>query len=331
MKIVYERNEPLRIDKYLAESDHSELYSRSFIDKLISSGKIRVNSKIVKKSYLLDKNDVIEIEIPPAPEKNIKAEPIPLEIVYEDHFLAVINKAAGISVHPAPGQTSGTVANAILNSFGNSLPYLDSPSRPGIVHRLDKNTSGLLLIAKDDRTLSRLSRAFSERKITKHYQAIIYGIPQSPEDTITTMIERNKKNRVKMSVSKKGREAVTRYRIVKTFEFFSLADVMPVTGRTHQIRVHFDHINHPIAGDDIYGKKKGLFLLPVNLRKKAAAFFTKNMPRHALHAYKLKFTHPITGKELALEIDLPEDMKGFINWLESRFETYEPQWEKSFE
>jgi 23S rRNA pseudouridine1911/1915/1917 synthase len=328
MKLIYDRNEPIRIDKYLAAINHPDLYSRSFIDKLISERQITVNSETVKKSYLLEKNDQIELTIPPPRDRDIEGEAIPLDIVYEDEYLAVINKKAGISVHPAPGQYSGTVANAIINRFGKNLPFLDNPSRPGIVHRLDKNTSGLLIVAKDDRTLSRLSRAFSERKIEKRYKAVIYGIPQNLEGTISTMISRHKKERIKMSVSSVGREAVTKYRVLKTFEFFSLIDIKPITGRTHQIRVHFDHLNNPIAGDTVYGKKKGLYLLPVNLRSMITAYFEKKLPRHALHAYKLSFEHPVSGELLNQVIDLPKDMIQFISWLESRFENYELDWKE---
>ena len=331
MNIVYDRTNPIRIDKYLVEIDHNELYSRSFIDKLINSGKITVNSQPIKKSYLLNQGDQIEIEIPPPEEKQLKAESIPLQIVYEDEFLAVINKSAGISVHPAPNQYSGTIANAILSSFGKDLPYLENPARPGIVHRLDKNTSGLLIIAKDDKTLSRLSKAFSERKIKKFYQAILLGTPKSFDGSIKTLINRSRKERTKMTVASRGKEAVTKYRVIKTYEFFSHVDIMPITGRTHQIRVHFDYINCPIAGDEVYGKKKGMSYLPINLRKRVNSFFEKNMPRQALHAYRLKFTHPVSEQKLDISIDLPDDMKNTLLWLEKEFEVYTPEWEIPFE
>ncbi|MBW6516263.1 MAG: RluA family pseudouridine synthase [Candidatus Cloacimonetes bacterium] len=324
MKYIYDSKTVLRIDKYLAELGIEELYSRSFINKLIDSGQITVNSQKIKKSYLLNENDVIDIKIPPPIEKQIKAEPIPLDIVMEDDFLAIINKPPGISVHPAPNQSSGTIVNAIINHFGQNMPYLDNPARPGIVHRLDKNTSGLLIVAKDDKTLSKLSRAFSERKIKKHYQAILIGIPKSFEGSIKTLINRNKKERIKMSVAQKGREAITNYRILKTFEFFSLADIMPVTGRTHQIRVHFDYINCPIAGDEVYGKNKKMSHLPIHLRKRVSSYFDKHLLRQALHAYRLTFIHPITKQVIDLEIDLPTDMKNMIDWLASQFETYIP-------
>ena len=207
---------------------------------------------------------------------------------------------------------------------------MDNPTRPGIVHRLDKQTSGLLIIARDDKTLSRLNKAFSDRKIRKYYQAILLGIPGDLEGTIKTLINRNRKERTKMTVSQTGKESETRFRILKTFEFFSHANVMPITGRTHQIRVHFDHINCPIAGDATYGKKKGLSHLPVHLRKRINAGLEKRLPRQALHAYRLKFKHPVTNDEIDLEIELPEDMQNVLDWLATEFESYEPQWENPF-
>lgn len=326
MKIIYDQDKPCRLDRYLTEIDNNDLYSRNFIEKLIKDGKITVNSKQVKKSYPLNKGDAIDIEIPPPPDTHIKPESIPLEVIYEDDFLAVINKSAGISVHPAPSQTSGTIANAIINRFGNNLPHMDLPSRPGIVHRLDKNTSGLMIIAKDSKTLSRLSKNFSERKIDKFYKAIIFGVPAELEGTVTTCIIRDPKQRTRMKVAEQGREATTRYRIEKIFDFFSLADVMPVTGRTHQIRLHFDHLNCPVAGDTSYGMKKGLSSLPINLRKRISAHIDKKLKRHALHAYRLRFRHPMNDQIMDLKIDLPSDMKDFLNWLETEFESHEINW-----
>jgi len=310
--------------------EHDELYSRSYIDRLIKSGHITVNGEEIKKSYLLEDGDVIEILIPPPRSKKLEPEPIPLKIVYEDEYLAVINKPPGISVHPSPNQISGTVANAIINIFGSNLPYMDTPMRPGIVHRLDKNTSGLLIIAKDDRTLSILNRQFAARKVIKKYQAVLLGIPQELEDTISTMINRSTKDRTKMTVSLTGREAITDYRVLRTFEYLSLVDVKPITGRTHQIRVHFDHINCPIAGDSTYGKKKGISNLPFNLRRRLSAYLNNRLQRHALHAYYLEFQHPITEKEVKILIDLPEDMQNFIKWLEQEFEVSEIEWNTPF-
>ncbi len=330
MKIIFDRQVPLRIDRYLAELEHDELYSRSFVDKLIKSGNIIVNGAQIKKSYLLEKGDIIDIEIPAVRSKELEPESIPLKIVYEDEFLAIINKPPGISVHPSPNQVRGTIANAIINIFGNNLPYMDTPLRPGIVHRLDKNTSGLLIIAKDDRTLSRLNRQFADRKVVKKYQAVLLGIPQELEGTISTMINRSTKDRTRMTVSLTGREATTEYRVLKTYEYLSLVDVRPITGRTHQIRVHFDHINCPIAGDSTYGKKKGISNLPFNLRKKLSAYISNRLQRHALHAYCLQFSHPITAKDLKVTIDLPEDMLNFLKWLNREFESSDIEWETPF-
>lgn len=331
MKHIYEREESQRIDKFLTSLHSAELYSRSFIDKLITKGLITVNNKIVKKSHLLSKGDVIEVVVPEPEEKVLKGENISLNVTYEDQYLAVINKPAGISVHPSPGKHSGTIANAILNRFGNSMPFLDTPCRPGIVHRLDKQTSGLMIIAKDDRTLSLLSRAFSGRKIKKYYRAILLGIPDNLEGTIRTFISRDRKDRLKMTVSAQGRESITRYRIIRTYSFFSLVDVIPVTGRTHQIRVHFKHLNYPIAGDDIYGQKGNLLHIPYHYQKKVSVFLENNLNRQALHAYRLQFLHPITGKEMDISIDLPKDMITVLGWLEKQFGFSELVWDSSFE
>jgi 23S rRNA pseudouridine1911/1915/1917 synthase len=318
MKLTYDLNNPLRIDKYLACLDDERLYSRSLIEKLISANNIFVNGKQIKKNYLLVSGDEIEIDFPPLEEKTLIAQDIPLDLVYEDEYLAVINKPAGISVHPAPGNFKDTVANAILHRFGNDLPAAD-PIRPGIVHRLDKDTTGLLIIAKDDRTMSLLSKAFAEREISKNYLAIVSGIPDPPSGTITTKIGRSRSDRTKMVVKHTGRESVTEYRVLQTYDFFSLLDITLHTGRTHQIRVHMSYINRPVLGDAVYSRKNTLSQLPLEYRKKVSNYISKNMNRQALHAYKLKFSHPITASELFFEIPLPADMEKCLTWLKTIF------------
>ncbi len=320
-ELTYSEHSLLRVDKFLSSSLDLNLYSRAYIEKMIANGSIKVNGSIIKKSYLLNKDDLISIELPPEVDSKPLPEDILLDIVYEDEYLGIINKQPGISVHPAPGNYSGTIVNALLHKYGeDNLADNDDPLRPGIVHRLDKDTSGLLIIAKDDRTLSLMSKQFADRTIKKYYQAIICGIPRDPSGKIETKIERSKNDRTKMTVSSQGRRAVTKYRVLKTFEYFALVDIMLETGRTHQLRVHFDYINCPILGDNHYGKKKSLSLVPINLKKKINSYLDNHLKRQALHSYKLEFSHPITAQDICIEIPLPNDMLKCIDWIKNQFE-----------
>ncbi|MCB5231021.1 MAG: RluA family pseudouridine synthase [Candidatus Cloacimonas sp.] len=321
MILTYELEESIRIDRYLSSLDLELLFSRSFIEKLLKEEKILVNSKPVKKSYLLEAGDVIEIKANKI--KNSRTalpdNTLPLDIIFEDDYIAILNKQAGVPVHPSPGKYSGTIVNALLSRYGNELPSLEDEQRPGIVHRLDKNTSGLMLIAKDERTLSKLSRLFAKREVQKGYKAIVVGIPDPPSGTIETMLGRNLKERTKMSVVSQGRQAITEYRVAETIEAFSLLEVNLITGRTHQIRVHLDHIGHPIFGDEVYGRNKLLSRVPQVYRKRVENYLDKQMIRQALHSYSLSFIHPITKEELSFEIGLPEDMQNAWDWLKKLF------------
>ncbi len=320
MKIVFNERNNQRIDKYLASIQIEELYSRSQIDKLILENHIKVNQASVKKSYVLQPGDVIEIFIPPSRDLSLKPEDIPLEIAYEDNDLVIINKPAGLTVHPAPGNTHGTLVNALLYRFRGKLSTRNDPCRPGIVHRLDKDTSGLILVAKNDRIHSMLSTMFQQRKIDKFYKAITVGIPRKSESTIETFIERSKTNRKKMMVSDSGKTAITHYKIEKYFDFFSLVEIRLETGRTHQIRVHFSHINCPILGDNTYSSmKRTLNFIPSNFHKKIKDLFSNHLQRQALHAFKLEFIHPISEKKISVEIPLPDDILYAINWLNQNF------------
>ncbi len=320
MKIVFKERTNQRIDKFLSSLQIEELYSRSKIDKLILENHIKVNQASVKKSYILQPEDVIEIFIPSAKDLSLKPEDISLEIVYEDNDLVIINKPAGLTVHPAPGNTHGTLVNALLYHFRGKLSAGNDPCRPGIVHRLDKDTSGLILVAKNDRVHSLLSAMFQQRKIDKFYKAITVGIPKEPEGTIETFIERSKTNRKKMMVSNSGKNAITHYKIEKYFDFFSIVEVKLETGRTHQIRVQFSHINCPILGDNTYSSmKRTLNFIPSNFHKKLKDLLRNHLQRQALHAFKLEFIHPISEKKICIEIPLPDDILYVTNWLNRNF------------
>jgi len=320
MKLIYKDDISIRIDKFLVQQDHPNLYSRSFIDKLIVNSFVEVNGKTVKKSHLLKSGDEIVIELPEMKKPEITAEDIPLDIVYEDSDLAIINKPAGITVHPAPGNEKGTIVNALMHHFQQNLSSGSATNRPGIVHRLDKETSGLLIVAKNDRIHSLMSQMFQERKVRKYYKAITVGIPGEEEGTIRTLISRSKSDRKKMAVSIEGKEAVTHYKIEKYYQVFSLVEVSLETGRTHQIRVHFSHINCPILGDQTYSSlKRTVNMIPYNYQKKVKYLLANHLKRQALHACRLEFTHPITGKEIKVESKLPNDMLYSLEWLDKFF------------
>ena len=322
MRIIYQEEKSGRIDKYLIGLKKDKLYSRSFIEHLIKDGNITVNQEKVKKSYLLHSCDEINITIPQKPALEINPQDIPLDIVWQDEYLAVVNKQAGIAVHPGAGNHDGTIVNALMYHLKGQLSSAHDPLRPGIVHRLDKDTTGLLLVAKDDKTHSLLSQQFQNRQIQKYYKAITVGIPKTAEGTIETHIERSLKDRTKMTVADSGRIAITHYKIEKYFDFFSLVDIQLETGRTHQIRVHFSHINCPILGDNTYSTlKRTLSIVPFHYQKKVKYLLANHLKRQALHACQLKFKHPITGKEIKVEAPLPDDMEYTLRWLEKYFIT----------
>lgn len=322
MRIIYQEEKSYRIDKYLIGLRKDELYSRSFIERLIKDGSITVNQEEVKKSYLLHHGDIIEITIPQKPDLTITPQNIPLDIIWQDEYLAVINKQAEIAVHPGAGNSDGTIVNALMYHLKGKLSSAHDPLRPGIVHRLDKDTTGLLVVAKDDKTHSLLSQQFQNRQIQKIYKAITVGIPRTAEGTIETYIERSLKDRTKMTIANSGRIAITHYKIEKYFDFFSLVDIQLETGRTHQIRVHFSHINCPILGDNTYSTlKRTLSIVPFHYQKKVKYLLANHLKRQALHACRLEFKHPITGKEIKVEASLPEDMEYTLNWLRENFVT----------
>lgn len=276
-----------RIDHFL--NDEIEEISRSALHRLIEKGNITVNKKVINKSYKLRKGDVIEVDMPQPEAVEIKAENIPLDILYEDNDLIVVNKPQNMVVHPAPGHYTGTLVNALMYHCGDKLSGINGELRPGIVHRIDKDTSGVLVIAKSDIAHRGLSAQLAEHSMKRLYNAIVYNGFDEDEGTVSTNIGRSQNDRKKMAVVKDGRNAVTHYRVLERLGKFTLVELKLETGRTHQIRVHMSYIGHPLLGDPVYGPKK-------------QAFSTEGQ---ILHAKVLGFVHPVTGEYMEFETGLP--------------------------
>lgn len=305
-----------RIDTFL--TDQIENATRSKVQKLIASNNVLVNGKPVKANYLLKPGDVIDASHPitPRPE-NAEAEDIPLDIIYEDDFLLVVNKPAGMVAHPAYSNYTGTLVNALLYHTKN-LSELNEPGRPGIVHRLDKETSGLLVVAKDEWTHAQLSKQFSAHSIEREYRAICWGKFKEPKGKFETMISRSKSDRKKFAISKsEGKVAVTHYEVIEEFEFATHLKLNLETGRTHQIRVHLSGNNHPVFGDGTYGGKKIVYGSELPKIKSHIKNLLEVMPRQALHAKTLGFIHPNTKNNVRFDSDLPDDMQLLINKLKT--------------
>ena len=274
--------------------------SRMNAKRLIEDGNVQVNSKNSKVSYKVQNGDIIEIHIPEAKQLDLKAQEIPIEVVYEDSDIIVVNKHKGLVVHPANGNWDGTLVNAIMAICKDSLSGIGGEVRPGIVHRLDKDTSGLLIIAKNDKAHINMSNEIKNREVKKVYIALVRGIVAENEATINMPIGRSNKDRKKMAVVKNGKEAITHFKVIKRFDKYTLLEVKIDTGRTHQIRVHLSEIGHPVVGDEIYSNGKNEFGVHGQL----------------LHAKSLDFKHPITGKDMHLEAELPEEFKNILKKLE---------------
>lgn len=320
IKIRFDRERAERLDKYLVEMKIQELYSRTFIEKLIEEDRILVNLIPVKKSYQLQSGDEIDVSLPELQPSEVTPRNIPLDIVYEDNDLAVINKEPGMIVHPGYGNPDETLVNAMLFHWGENLSSGREVNRPGIVHRLDRGTSGLMIIAKNDPAQAALNEMFAKREIEKTYLAITTGIPDPPEDTIETGIARSLNNPRKMAVLDEGRLAITRYRIIKYYHYFSVVMVRLETGRMHQIRVHFAHRNYPLLGDLLYNTRRQVHsVVPENMKRKVTELLTTHLLRQALHSWRLRFVHPLTGKNLDLTADPPEDFGYALNWLDTYF------------
>lgn len=299
-----------RIDKFLSSYDST--LSRSFIQRLIDNGSVTVNGKFAKSSYKLKEGDEIKIEIPELEPSTVKPEPIPLDILYEDDSVIVVNKPAGMVVHPAAGYGSGTLVNALLYHCRNTLSGIGGIERPGIVHRLDKDTSGLLMVAKDDFTHNHLSKQLKDRTIVRKYLALVKGNIKEDSKKIEIPIGRHVSDRKKMSIkTKRGRIAITEFTVMERFGDYTLLEIRLKTGRTHQIRVHLSAIGHPVAGDKIYGKSSRPTI--VGAPKAQSSDFL--IPRQMLHATILGFIHPKTGKYLEFNAQLPDDMKDILIFL----------------
>lgn len=283
-----------RLDKFIAEAV-SEL-SRMAVQRLIAEGRVTVNGRISKPAYKLNRGDEIIIHIPPPAPTELAPEAIPLDIVYEDADLIVINKPAGLVVHPAAGHTAGTLVNAVL-AHCPDLGGVGGELRPGIVHRLDKDTSGLIIVAKHDAALQALQRQFKTRAVSKVYLALVEGVLAPPHGIIQAPIGRDKSQRKRMAVTPDGRPAVTEYKTIESFKNYTLVEARPRTGRTHQIRVHFAWLQFPLAGDRVYGRRKQ----------------TLPLERHFLHAHQLTFRLPSAGRAVTLSAPLPADLTAVLD------------------
>ncbi|HBM79828.1 MAG: RluA family pseudouridine synthase [Clostridiales bacterium] len=297
-KKLISRADGERVDTYISKNI-AEL-SRSYIKKLIENRQILVNNKSIKPDYRLKINDVILIDIPEPVKLDVKAEDIKLDILYEDEDVIVVNKPQGMVVHPAAGNYSGTLVNALLKHCTN-LSGINGVLRPGIVHRIDKDTSGALLVAKNDRAHRILAEQIKNHTVNRKYIAIVEGIIRVDSGTIEGAIGRSHKDRLKMDVVPGGKPAITHFKVMERFKNETLIEVRLETGRTHQIRVHMSHIGHPLLGDPLYGYKNQNF----------------NLKGQALHAALIGFIHPSSGKYMEFKAPLPEYFKDLIDYLRS--------------
>lgn len=274
-----------RVDKYL--TTELETMSRSKVQNLIADGYVFVNGETIKANYKLEAGDKVEVFVPEPEAVDVEAEDIPLDIIYEDKDIVLINKAQGMVVHPGAGNPNGTLVNALLFHI-KDLSGINGEIRPGIVHRLDKDTSGILIVAKNYEAHVNLSEQLQNRTVKRKYWALVHGVLPHEHGTINAPIGRDPKDRQKFTVIKGGKEAISHFRVLERIQKFSLMEVSLETGRTHQIRVHLNYIDHPVAGDKIYGPKKSL-----------------EGNGQFLHARMLEFTHPRTGETMSFEAELP--------------------------
>lgn len=291
-----------RIDRYLASRLPD--YSRSFLQKLVGEGRVLVGDKPVKSNYKINEGDRVSLSVPDAVEPEIIPEPIPLDILYEDASLLVINKPKGIVVHPCPGHYSGTLVNALMYHCKDQLSGINGVMRPGIVHRIDQNTTGSLVVCKTDAAHRSLAEQLKVHSITRKYRAIVHGNLKEEEGTVNAPIGRHPVDRKKMAVNNRcGRDAVTHYRVLERFGSFTYLECRLETGRTHQIRVHMASIGHPLLGDDVYGPSR----CPI-----------PGLTGQTLHAMTLGFIHPETGTYMEFEAPLPEYFENLLEKLRRR-------------
>ena len=307
-----------RIDKYIAQ--FIENSSRTKIQKAIDLGYVTVNGELVKSNYIVKSKDEIEIELDIPEKQEVVAENIPLDIVFEDNFLMIVNKPPGMVVHPAYKNYSGTLVNAIMyysQKKNESLSDLNGFERAGIVHRLDKDTSGLIVIAKDEVTHRKLSEQFFHHTIEREYNALIWGRLKNKKGEISNRLGRDKRDRKKVAVLKNddenGKLAITNYEVIEEYEFLSLIKLNLKTGRTHQIRVHMANADHPVFGDETYGGREPHSINLTSNIKSQIKNLLEMMPRQALHAKILGFIHPHSNETIRFESELPTDMKNIIS------------------
>ncbi len=295
--IIVKDEEGTRLDKYLSEQLQD--YTRSFLQKKIDENNVTVNGRCESSKYKVKINDNIVVEIPSPVQVDIVAEPIPIDIVYEDHDIIIVNKGQDMVVHPAPGNYTGTLVNALLYHCKDNLSGINGEIRPGIVHRIDKDTSGLLMIAKNDKAHLKLSILLQEHDISRKYHALVYGTFKEAEGIVEAPIGRSQQDRKKMAIVNGGRYAKTYYRVLETFKNFTYIELTLFTGRTHQIRVHMKHIGHPLLGDPVYGSSRSVF----------------GLDKQMLHAKTLGFIHPSTEEYMEFDSSLPEYFTRMIDKL----------------
>jgi 23S rRNA pseudouridine1911/1915/1917 synthase len=305
----------LRIDKYL--TDRIENASRTRVQNAANAGNILANNNPVKPNYKVKPGDLIQVVLPTPPrEIELIPENIPVNIVYEDEDVLVVNKEPGMVVHPGYGNYTGTLVNALMWHFRDLPLFSTGEARPGLVHRIDKNTSGLLVIAKNEFALNRLSKQFFDRTTDRKYNALVWGTPDQKAGTITWNVGRNLKDRKIMQVfedGSEGKNAITHYKVLEDFGYISLIECKLETGRTHQIRIHFSHIKHPLFNDMEYGGDQILKGTTFTKYQQFIKNCFKILPRQALHAKTLSFDHPVTGKRLSFDSELPDDMMQVID------------------
>ncbi len=308
---------PLRLDKYLADLEELDL-SRTFVQTMIAEGNVLVDGNSIAKNFKVKGGESIHLTIPPPELPDLTPENIPLDVCYEDEYLAVINKQAGLVVHPATGNLKHTLVNAVLYHFGQ----VDTGDavRPGIIHRLDKDTTGMIIIAKNDVVARKMQEQFSDRKVKKIYHAIICGHMPEDSGTINLPIGRSMKNRTKMAITNvKSREAITHYKVLTRYRMNDYVEIELETGRTHQIRVHLTHIGHAVFGDDEYGGRERWVRGIDPVLKKAGQEILGLIDRQALHAKEIEFTHPVSGETVTVSSDLPDDLQAVKQALDDRF------------
>lgn len=299
--VVAKQDEGKRVDLYI--SQNTEM-SRVTIQRLIDNEKILVNGKRIKASYKIQENNEIIIEEEKPKEVLLEAQEIPIQVLYEDKDIIVVNKPKGIVVHPANGNLDGTLVNALMSICKDSLSGIGGEIRPGIVHRLDKDTSGVLIVAKNDKAHINMSEQIKNHEVEKTYIALVRGFVKENEATIDMPIGRSTKDRKKMAVSKNGKNAITHFKVLERFKDYTLLEVKIETGRTHQIRVHLTEIGYPIVGDSVYSNGKNEW----------------NIQGQCLHAKSLRFKHPITGKDMFIEAEMPEYFEKIICDLRKRID-----------